>query len=110
MVVPSRTSGRPRSRTFSGRYEVGDEASLTPSELELAERHIARADQELSESRVNIRWGTEQLEVIREAARLAGVPYQSYVKEAAMRRAMEDLRTAREAGIADRVLRPGRTG
>ena len=45
------------------------------------------------------RLGRKQLDIVRKAARLAGVPYQTYLKQATMHRAIEDLRAAREAGI-----------
>lgn len=52
-----------------------------------------------SEERVNMRWGTRSLEVVRRAAEMAGVPYQTYVKQTAFRQALSDLRDAATAGV-----------
>lgn len=52
-----------------------------------------------SEERVNMRWGTRSLEVVRRAAEMAGVPYQTYVKQIAFRQALSDLRDAATAGV-----------
>ena len=41
--------------------------------------------------RTTIRWDTPQLEVVRQAARAYGMPYQNYIKDAAFRRALTDL-------------------
>lgn len=50
---------------------------------------------------MTLRWGRVQLDIVRRAARLAGVPYQTYLKQATMQRAIEDLRVARTAGLLD---------
>ena len=49
------------------------------------------------EERVNIRWSRHALDVVREAARLHGVPYQTYVKQVSYRQAVTDLKDARAA-------------
>ncbi len=54
----------------------------------------AEADVEASraEMRVSMRWGKAQVELVKRAAALFGMPYQTYVKQAAMRQAVADLR------------------
>ncbi len=54
----------------------------------------ADADVEASreEMRVSMRWGKAQVELVKRAAALFGMPYQTYVKQAAMRQAIADLR------------------
>ena len=74
----------------------------TSTEEESAE--IARledaADARFEEERVSIRWMRMALDVVRQAARLHGVPYQTYVKQVAFRSALTDLKDAGAAGIA----------
>jgi predicted DNA binding CopG/RHH family protein len=63
--------------------------------IEQAEREIA----ELQAVRVNFRWGRPQLALIKRAAALHGVPYQTYLKQVTMRQALTDLKDAAEAGV-----------
>lgn len=71
-----------------------------PAEVEAqVEAAIATADQELAnragpEVRVNFRWGQDQLDLVRQAAALADVPYQTYLKQAVYRQAVADLKDA----------------
>ncbi len=46
------------------------------------------------ESRVNIRWGKEQLDLIKYTAKQMGVPYQTYIKQTVFRQALGDLNIA----------------
>lgn len=49
------------------------------------------------EVRVNLRWQTAQVEMIKRAARLAGVPYQTWIKQVAWRHAIQELKDAQGA-------------
>jgi len=96
------TDARPRGRArtgFSGKYEVMD-VELSPQEDAEARRQIAQVDSERTDVSVTFRWGQQHLDVVRRAAKVAGIPYQTYLKDAVMRRAIEDLRSARDAGVA----------
>ncbi len=44
-----------------------------------------------TEAKVTMRWSKAQLDVVRRAADLFGMPYQTYVKQAAFRAALDDL-------------------
>jgi uncharacterized protein (DUF1778 family) len=57
---------------------------------------IEQAERDLAEQRVNMRLGRPQLDVIKRAAAVYGVPYQTYLKEAAFRQAIADLHRAEE--------------
>jgi len=46
-----------------------------------------------------VRWTVRQLRAIERAAAIVGMPYQTYVKDAAFRRALQDLVDARRAGV-----------
>jgi hypothetical protein len=52
------------------------------------------SESDIGEMRVNIRWGRAQVDTLKRAASLYGVPYQTYAKQAAMRQAIADLRAA----------------
>jgi hypothetical protein len=99
MTASTPVRGRPRTALFDGTYEVLPDVELSPDQAEKARKLIVQADGEREEAHVTLRWGRKQLDIVRKAARLAGVPYQTYLKQATMHRAIEDLRAAREAGI-----------
>lgn len=52
---------------------------------------IEEAERGIAEERVSMRWEGHALGVVRRAAALAGVPYQTYVKQVAFRQALTDL-------------------
>jgi len=97
--APPRQRGRPRTEQYSGKYEVLGDIELSPAEHAEAERQIDQADGERANVSVTFRWGKKQLDVVRRAAKVAGIPYQTYLKDVVIRRAIEDLRGAREAGV-----------
>jgi predicted DNA binding CopG/RHH family protein len=99
MVIDALSRTRARAGRYSGKYEVVGNVELPAAEAEEAERQINQADSEITEAHVTLRWGRRQLDIVRRAARLSGVPYQTYLKQATMQRAIEDLRVARAAGI-----------
>jgi predicted DNA binding CopG/RHH family protein len=57
-----------------GDYEMDPETSAK------VEKMTAEADAEIEAARVNFRWGKEQLDVVKRAARIMGVPYQTLIK------------------------------
>lgn len=59
-----------------------------------ADRYVASLQAGNHEVRVNFRWSARQLELVQQAADLMGVPYQSYLKQAALRQALTDLKAA----------------
>ena len=66
-----------------------------PPELDAKVRAmIDQAEQEIQETRVNFRWGKVQVDTVKRAAALAGVPYQTYIKQIVFRQAVADLRAA----------------
>ena len=99
MATDAPPRGRPRTKPFDGRYEVLGDVELPAEESAKLQRQIQQADSERDDAPVTMRWKRQQLEIVRRAARLAGVPYQTYLKQVAVQRAIEDLRAAREAGV-----------
>jgi len=70
------------------------------------ERMIKQADSEFEEVRVNFRWGHKQLAVIKRAADLIGVPYQTYIKSVLMRQAREDIRDFSDTDESSNLYKP----
>lgn len=83
-------------------YEDLGEAVLSPEVEARMEAAIDQAERDLGEARVNLRWGRAQVAVVKRAAELAGVPYQTYMKQVVFRRAVEDLKDAAEVGVHSR--------
>jgi hypothetical protein len=71
--------------------EVGDQA----------ERGEAETNADLTGGSVTLRWGREQIAVVKRAATLVGVPYQTYLKQVVFKQALADIERA-EAVLAKR--------
>lgn len=78
----------------SGEYTMDPDVSAKVEEM------IEQADKELEETRVNFRWGKEQLALVKRAAELMGVPYQTYIKQVVYRQCLADLKAV--ADVLDR--------
>jgi len=52
---------------------------------------IDQAEREIDEARVNVRFGREQLDIVKLAAEIRGIPYQIYIKDAVYERAFQDV-------------------
>ena len=77
-----------------GKYDakvlgVGEERD--PEVLRMLDQAERDAAHEGAEVRVNFRWGPEQLALVKEAARVQGLPYQVYIKKALYDRAKADI-------------------
>lgn len=85
-----------------------------PTDVEVSEEEdaqiramIEQAEKDIAgEARVNIRWPKAQLRVIQRAAALFGMPYQTYLKQAAFRQAVDDLKAVRDI-CTDETSRSG---
>lgn len=75
-----------------GDYEIDTKTAQKVDQM------IAAADSEIEETRVNFRWGKKQVNLVKQAADLMGIPYQIYIKETVYRQALKDIREA-HAGI-----------
>lgn len=78
------------------KYERLEPIELSAEDSADFERQIAEADKELEEARVNFRWGKAQVELVKQVAKLIGVPYQTYIKETLYRSCLNDLKTFKE--------------
>jgi hypothetical protein len=87
----------PRGKFDRTKMVSGGQVELSTEEHQEAIRQIAIADEEC---RVNFRWGSMQLEIVKQVAKTMGVSYQQYIKQVVYRQAYADLQcfsTSREA-------------
>ena len=66
---------------------------------ELVTRLEEEADREIAAGTVTLRWGREQIAVVKRAAAIMGVPYQTYLKQVVFKQALADIEHA-EAVLA----------
>jgi hypothetical protein len=66
---------------------------------EMVTRLEEKADREIAAGVVTLRWGKEQIAVVKRAAAILGVPYQTYLKQVVFRQALADIEHA-EAVLA----------
>jgi hypothetical protein len=92
----------PRGKFDRNKVKQVGEYIMEPATSYKVERMIAEADQELSETRVNFRWGKEQLDLVKRAADQMGVPYQTYIKQVVYRQCLLDLKTTAEVHEASK--------
>jgi predicted DNA binding CopG/RHH family protein len=83
--------------------DLGD-VDLPPDVTARVDAAIAEADRDVPATRVNFRWGRRQLEVVKRAADLAGVPYQSWLKQVVWEAAIAQIRAATAAFDNPNVL------
>jgi len=73
-------------------YEIVGDIELPDAEVVDINARITQAEKDVSEARVHFRWGSKQVILIKQIAAKMGIPYQTYIKQALMRQAMEDLK------------------
>lgn len=93
---PAGRPGRPIDLTI-----VADRVEEDPAVSTLVTRLETAADRELAAGTVTLRWGREQIAVVKRAAALIGVPYQTYLKQVVFKQAVVDIERA-EAALSHR--------
>jgi predicted DNA binding CopG/RHH family protein len=73
---------------------VADHVEESPEVSEVVDRLEAEADREIAAGTVTLRWGREQIAVVKRAAALLGVPYQTYMKQVVFKQALADIQQA----------------
>jgi predicted DNA binding CopG/RHH family protein len=68
-----------------GTIELSEEMDI------LINRKIAQAEKDIDQMKMQIRWGVKQIDVVKRAASIMGIPYQTYVKHVVYRQAIEDI-------------------
>ncbi len=87
----------PRCRNYEDLADI----ELPADVASRAETAIALAESQLEKARVNFRWGALQVGLVKRAALLVGLPYQTYIKQVVWRQAVEDLKDAAVVGLGD---------
>ena len=85
--------GETRNRPV-GLKKVADRVQEDLEVSDFVTRLEAEADAEIASRTVTLRWGTRQIEVVRRAAALMGIPYQTYLKQVVFRQALVDIERA----------------
>jgi predicted DNA binding CopG/RHH family protein len=70
---------------------VADHVEESVEVSELVNRLEAEADRDIAAGTVTLRWGREQIALVKRAARLIGVPYQTYLKLVVYKQALADI-------------------
>lgn len=77
--------------------KVVDERAAEDADVsELVSRLEAEADRELASGSITLRWGKGQIAVVKRAAAILGVPYQTYLKQVVYRQALADIEQAQK--------------
>ncbi|MHB8621031.1 MAG: hypothetical protein ACYDAG_15905 [Chloroflexota bacterium] len=79
---------KPVEMKVAGRVEEDAEISEIVTRLEEA------ADREIAAGRVTFRWGKGQIAVVKRAAAIIGIPYQTYLKQVVFKQAVADIEHA----------------
>lgn len=76
------------------KYEIEDLGTVELDEETEAKvnRMIAQADEEDAQARVNFRWSKEALEVVKHAAKIMGIPYQTFIKQTVFEHALSIIK------------------
>lgn len=73
---------------------VADHVEESPEVSEMVDRLEAEAEREIAAGTVTLRWGKEQIAVVKRAAALIGIPYQTYMKQVVFKQALADIEQA----------------
>ena len=78
---------------------VADRVEEDAEISEMVTRLEEQADRDIAAGTVTLRWGKEQIAVVKRAAAMMGVPYQTYLKQVVFKQALADIEHA-EAVLA----------
>jgi predicted DNA binding CopG/RHH family protein len=81
-------------------YENLGEYDMPPEMEAKVNRMIAQADEEDELARINFRWTREAVAVVKQAAGLMGIPYQTFIKQAVFEHSLKVIRETEEAKAA----------
>ena len=97
------TPGNPREMKV-----VSERVAEDPEVSDLVSRLEADADSHVAPRSITLRWGERQIAVVKRAAAILGVPYQTYLKQVVFRQAIEDIEHAES--VLGRESRPEGSG
>ena len=78
-------------------YEALGDIELDAETTAKVEAKIAQADAEDELTRVNFRWSKDALEVVKQAANLMGIPYQTFIKQTIFEHSLSIIKDAERA-------------
>lgn len=87
------------SEPVNGVASAGESRRITELEDHFDTKLAAEVEAEQATRTTTVRWTVRQVRAIERAAAIVGMPYQTYVKDAAFRRALQDLADAERAGV-----------
>ncbi|MBP7864144.1 hypothetical protein KA183_20835 [bacterium] len=73
-------------------YEDLGDYEMPPNMVAKVDAMIKQADEEDELARVNFRWSKEPLDVVKQAAKLMGIPYQTFIKQTVFEHALEIIK------------------
>jgi predicted DNA binding CopG/RHH family protein len=85
---------RPRKPRSIEMKVIAERVQEDPEVSELVSHLETEADLEVSAGTVTLRWGRGQIAVVKRAAAILGVPYQTYLKQVVFRQAVADIEQA----------------
>lgn len=86
----AKQSGKaPEMRIVADRVDEDSDVSDLVTHLE------SEADREIASGSVTLRWGRNQIAVVKRAAALMGMPYQTYLKQVVFKQALADIERTR---------------
>lgn len=77
-------------------YEIIGEFEFEGKQAEKILNMIDTAEKEIEEARIFFRWNKKQLNLVKEAAALSGVPYQTYIKMVLYNQSIRDIKESKE--------------
>jgi predicted DNA binding CopG/RHH family protein len=72
-------------------YRQLPDVEIEPRLDKRARQMTGAAARDLEETRVNFRWRRSQLAIVKRAAEVLGIPYQTYLKQVVFRQALADI-------------------
>ena len=77
-------------------YEIVSEFEFEGEQAEKIQKMIDTAENDIDEARIFFRWNKKQLDLVKEAAKLIGIPYQTYIKTVLFKQSLEDIKKTKE--------------
>ena len=77
-------------------YEILGEFEFEGEQADKIKKMIDTAEDDIEEARIFFRWNKKQLNLVKEAAELIGIPYQTYIKTVLFKQSLDDIKKAKE--------------
>lgn len=74
------------------------------SSLEQTKVPTNSTEKKEGEVRMQLRWGKQQLDVVKQAAKTIGIPYQTYVKQTLYQQALRDIQSSQVSKKEEEIL------